>query len=179
MSWSILKQALTNSDMRNRILFVMAAMLIFRFLAHIPIPLDEPAQLRQLLENLFNSQQLLGFLDNLSGGALSNFSIVLMGLGPYINASIIFQLLTKAVPKLEEINKDGESGRRKINQYTRIVSLPLAIVQSIGILFLIRQQAGATSGLGSFTEGTTIAQWVLMVAALTGCLLYTSPSPRD
>ncbi len=168
MSWSILKQAFLNGDMRKRMLFVVMAMLIFRFLAHIPIPLDEPAQLRQLLENLFNSQQLLGFLDNLSGGALSNFSLVLMGLGPYINASIIFQLLTKAVPKLEEINKDGEAGRRKINQYTRFATLPLAIIQSIGILFLIRQQASATSGLESFTEGTTIVQWILMVSALTG-----------
>lgn len=146
----------------------MFAMIIFRMLAHIPIPLDEPQQLRQLLDNLFNTQQLLGFLDSLSGGALSNFSIVLLGLGPYINASIIFQLLTKAIPKLEAINKEGESGRRKINQYTRILTLPLAILNSIGILFLIRQQASGISGLESFTEATSLSQWVLMIAALTG-----------
>ena len=154
--------------MRKKLFFVLAAIFIFRILAHVPIPLDEPTQLRQLLDNLFNTQQLLGFLDSLSGGALSNFSIVLMGLGPYINASIIMQLLTKAVPQLEAINKDGESGRRKINQYTRILSLPLALMNSIGILFLIRQQASGVSGLESFTESTTILQWIVMVAALTG-----------
>ncbi len=154
--------------MRKRLLFILATIFIFRILAHVPIPLDEPSQLKQLLDNLFNTQQLLGFLDSLSGGALSNFSIVLMGLGPYINASIIMQLLTKAIPKLEAINQDGEAGRRRINQYTRILALPLAIMNSIGILFLIRQQASGVSGLESFTESTSILQWILMVATLTG-----------
>ena len=168
MSWKILKQALKNKDMRKKILYVLFAMFIFRILAHIPIPLDEPQQLRQLLDNLFNTQQLLGFLDSLSGGALSNFSIVLLGLGPYINASIIFQLLTKAIPKLETISKDGEAGRRKINQYTRYLTFPLAILNSIGILFLIRQQAAGVSGLESFTQNTSFMQWAVMVAALTG-----------
>ncbi len=168
MSWKILRQAVKNADMRKKMLYVLFAMFIFRILAHIPIPLDEPQQLRQLLDSLFNSQQLLGFLDSLSGGALSNFSIVLLGLGPYINASIIFQLLTKAIPKLEAISKDGEAGRRKINQYTRWATLPLAILNSVGILFLIRQQAAGVSGLESFTDGTTFFQWAVMVAALTG-----------
>lgn len=168
MSWKIIKQAFKNADMRKRILYVMFAMVIFRLLAHIPIPLDEPAQLRQLLDNLFNTQQLLGFIDTLSGGALSNFSIVLMGLGPYINASIIMQLLTKAVPRLEALNKEGEVGRRKINQYTRYLTLPLSIMQSIGLLFFIRQQASGVSGLESFTQTTTLAQWALMVGTLVG-----------
>jgi len=168
VSWKIIGQALKNKDMRKKIMYVLFAMLIFRVLAHIPIPLDEPQQLRQLLDNLFDSQQLLGFLDSLAGGALSNFSIVLLGLGPYINASIIMQLLSKAVPKLEAISKDGESGQKRINQYTRYLSLPLAILNSVGILFLIRQQAAGVSGLESFTQGTTAAQWALMIAALTG-----------
>ncbi len=168
MSWNIIKRAVKNGDMRKRLLYVLFAMFIFRILAHIPIPLDEPQQLRQLLDNLFNTQQLLGFLDSLSGGALSNFSIVLLGLGPYINASIIMQLLTKAVPKLEAINQDGESGRRKINQYTRWLTLPLAILNSIGILFLIRQQAAGVSGLESFTDSTSLFQWAVMISALVG-----------
>ena len=168
MSWKVIRQALKNSDMRKKILYVLFAMFIFRILAHIPIPLDEPQQLRQLLDNLFNTQQLLGFLDSLSGGALSNFSIVLLGLGPYINASIIMQLLSKAIPKLETISKDGESGRRKINQYTRYLTLPLAVLNSVGILFLIRQQAAGVSGLESFAGETTLIQWAVMVAALTG-----------
>jgi preprotein translocase subunit SecY len=83
-------------------------------------------------------------LNVLSGGALANFSIMLVGLGPYINASVIMQLLTKAIPKLEAMNKEGEYGRRKINQYTRILTFPLAIIQSIGMIYLIRQQAASS-----------------------------------
>ena len=136
-------------------------------LAHIPVPLAEPAQLKQLINNLFSSQQLLGFFDLLSGGALSSLSIMLMGLGPYINASIIMQLLTKAFPKLEELQQDGEVGRRKINQWTRLIALPLGIVQSIGLILLIRQTAGGQLGI-DITANTTPFQWGLMVTALTG-----------
>ncbi|MCA9313606.1 preprotein translocase subunit SecY, partial [Candidatus Saccharibacteria bacterium] len=105
--------------------------------------------------------------DLLSGGALSSLSIMLMGLGPYINASIIMQLLTKAFPKLEELQQDGESGRRKINQWTRIISIPLALIQSVGLIFLIRQQASGQLGI-DITANTSIFQWALMIAALTG-----------
>ncbi len=167
MSWSTIGKAFQNADMRKRFMWVAFMLLIFRAMAFIPIPLAEPTQLRQILDSLFNSQQLLGFLDLLSGGALSNFSIVLMGLGPYINASIIFQLLQKAIPKLEEISQDGESGRRKINQYTRIATLPLAVIQSIGLLLLIRQQASSISGI-DITSGSSALQWILMITALTG-----------
>ncbi len=153
--------------MRKRILIVFALLLLFRFLAHIPVPLDDPTQLRQLLNNIFDSQQLLGFLDLISGGALSNFSIMLMGLGPYINASIIMQLLSKAVPKLEAISKEGEAGRRKINQYTRILTLPLSVMQSVGLIFLIRQQASAVTGV-DFAADADAMQWLLMIATLTG-----------
>lgn len=145
-------------------------LLVFRVLAHIPIPLADPATLKEVLENAFNasqSSQLVSFINVISGGALANFSIMLVGMGPYINASIIMQLLTRAIPKLEELNKEGEFGRRKINQYTRILALPLAIIQSIGMIFLVRQVASSFSGLGDITAGSTPIQWVLMVAALT------------
>src|SRR6185295_7062935 len=86
-----------------------------------------------------------------------------------INASIIMQLLTKAVPRLEKMHKDeGEYGRKKINQYTRMLTFPLAIVQSIGMIYLIRQTAQSIGGLGDITANTSFMQWVLMVAALTG-----------
>jgi preprotein translocase subunit SecY len=107
-------------------------------------------------------------LNVLSGGALANFSIMLVGLGPYINASVIMQLLTKAIPKLEAMNKEGEYGRRKINQYTRMLTFPLAIIQSIGMIYLIRQEAASIGGLGDITANTSFMQWALMVAALTG-----------
>ncbi|MGH7238329.1 MAG: preprotein translocase subunit SecY, partial [Candidatus Saccharimonadales bacterium] len=89
-------------------------------------------------------------------------------LGPYINASIIMQLLTKALPKLEAMQKEGESGQKKINQYTRILTFPLAIIQSIGSIYLIKQTAQQIGGVGNITAGNGIMQWVLMVAALTG-----------
>lgn len=171
MNWKIIWTSLKNSDMRNRVLAVLGMLVVFRVLAHIPIPLADPQTLRQVLDNLFSSAdtpQLLNFIDVLSGGALANFSIMLVGLGPYINASIIMQLLTKAIPQLENLNKEGEFGRRKINQYTRILTLPLAIIQSVGAIYLVRQSALQIGGIGDITANTSIMQWVLMVASLTG-----------
>lgn len=157
--------------MRKRILAVLGMLLVFRILAHIPVPLGDPQTLKQVLQNLFNqtnSNNLFGFLDVLSGGALANFSIMLVGLGPYINASIIMQLLTKAIPKLEAMNKEGEYGRKRINQYTRILTFPLAIIQSIGTIYLIRQEAASIGGLGDITAHTSFMQWFVMIAALSG-----------
>lgn len=167
MGFKTVIRSLKSRDMQKRLFIVVMLIVAYRMLSHIPIPLAEPTQLKQLINNLFNSQQLLGFFDLLSGGALSSLSIMLMGLGPYINASIIMQLLTKAFPKLEEIQQDGESGRRKINQWTRIITLPLAIIQSIGLILLIRQQASSQLGI-DITANTSLSQWVLMVGTLVG-----------
>jgi preprotein translocase subunit SecY len=135
------------------------------------VPIGDPQTLRQVLDNVFNSQdspQLLSFINVLSGGALANFSIMIAGLGPYINASIIMQLLTKAIPKLEALHKEGEFGQKKINQMTRILTFPLAIVQSIGAIYLLKDTAQRLGGLGDITAGASLMQWVLIVAAMTG-----------
>lgn len=171
MNWKIIAKSLGHKDMRNRILAVLGILLVFRILAHIPVPLSNPQTLHQVLQNLFNSSntpQLLSFVNVLSGGALANFSIMIAGMGPYINASIIMQLLTKAVPQLEALHKEGEFGQKKINQYTRILTLPLAIIQSVGSIFLIRQYAQSIGGIGDITAHASAMQWILMVAALTG-----------
>jgi preprotein translocase subunit SecY len=171
MNWRIIWKSLSHHEMRKRILAVLGILLVFRVLAHIPVPLADPTTLKQVLENLFTSAdtpQLLSFINILSGGALANFSIMVAGLGPYINASIIMQLLTKAIPKLEAMRKEGESGQRKINQYTRMLTFPLAILQSIGAIYLIRSIAQQAGGIGDITAGASLMQWVLMVAALTG-----------
>lgn len=151
--------------MRKRLLTVLGIIVVYRFLAHVPVPLAEPTQLKQVIDSVLSSTDFGGFLNLLSGGALASFSIVLVGLGPYITASIIMQLLTKAVPKLEELHKDGESGRRKINQWTRMVALPLAIVQSIAFIFILRQTvlAGNTAVLGD----TSMIEWIVAVTAMT------------
>jgi preprotein translocase subunit SecY len=171
MNWKIIGRSLKHKDMRKRILAVLGILLVFRILAHIPVPLSNPQTLHQVLQNLFssnNTPQLLSFINVLSGGALANFSIMIAGMGPYINASIIMQLLTKAIPQLEALHKEGEFGQKKINQYTRILTFPLAIIQSIGSIYLIRQAAQSIGGVGDITANTSLTQWVLMVAALTG-----------
>ncbi len=171
MSWKVIWASLKNNDMRKRLLAVLGMLLVFRILAHIPIPLGSPETLQQVLKNLFTttqSSQLLSFINVLSGGALANFSIVLVGLGPYINASIIMQLLTRAIPQLEALEKEGEYGRKKLNQYTRILTFPLAIIQSVGAIYLVRQSAQQIGGIGDITANASLWQWALMVAALTG-----------
>lgn len=171
MNWKTIGKSLGHPDMRKRIFIVLGILLVFRVLAHIPVPLSNPETLHQVLQNLFNSEnspQFLSVINVLSGGALANFSIMIAGLGPYINASIIMQLLTKAIPQLEALHKEGEFGQKKINQYTRILTFPLAIVQSIGSIYLIRQSAQSIGGIGDITANTSLMQWILMVAALTG-----------
>ena len=170
MNWKLIWRGLKHGDMRRKVLAVLAILVVYRMLAHIPIPLAEPTELKQILENLLSSDgvpQLLSFINLLSGGALASLSIMLVGLGPYINASIAVQVLTKAVPKLENLQKEGEYGRRKISQYTRILTLPLALLQSVAAIYLVRQVADQFSGLGDITASASLGQWLLMVAALT------------
>lgn len=165
MNWKTIFKSFKNRGMQKRLAIVLGLVVVYRFLAHIPVPLAEPTKLKQVIDSVVNSTDFGGFLNLLSGGALASFSIVLVGLSPFITASIITQLLTKAIPKLEELHKDGESGRRKINQWTRIISVPLAIIQSIAFIYILRQTilAGNTTALGSATP----IEWVVAVLAMT------------
>src|SRR6185436_5946143 len=154
MNWKVIGQSLTHKDMQKRIFAVLGILLVFRVLAHIPVPIGDPQTLRQVLDNVFNSEntpQFLSFINVLSGGALASFSIMIAGLGPYINASIIMQLLTKALPKLENLRQEGEFGQKKINQYTRLLAFPLAIIQSIGAIYVLKGIAQSLGGLGDIT----------------------------
>ena len=123
---STIKKFFTIAELRKKILFTAAIFAFYRLLAHIPVPGIDTAQLGAL----FSQNQLLGLLDLFSGGTLANFSIIALGLSPYINASIIMQLLGMIIPKLEELQKEGESGRSILNQYTRLITVPLGVVQS-------------------------------------------------
>ena len=170
MNWGLIARGLKQPVMRNKILAVLGILLAYRALAHIPIPLAEPETLKQVIDSLKgvdNLPQAIQVLNLLSGGVLTSLSIMLVGLGPYINASIIMQVLTKAVPKLEAINKEGEFGRKKISQYTRILTLPFALIQSVLILFFVRSNANQMGGLGDVTASATPMDWALMVASLT------------
>ncbi len=165
MNWKTILKSLKNRDMQKRLAVVLGLIVVYRFLAHVPVPLTEPGKLKDAIDSVVNASQFGGFLNLLSGGALSQLSIVLVGLSPFITASIITQLLTKAVPKLEELHKDGESGRRKINQWTRMLSVPLAIVQSIAFIYILRQTVLA--GNTSVIDNASPIEWVIAVTAMT------------
>lgn len=151
--------------MQKRIVIVLGIIVAYRLLAHIPVPLANPTQLKEVINSVVTGSDFGGFLNLLSGGALASFSIVLVGMSPFITASIITQLLTKAIPKLEELHKDGESGRRKINQWTRMISVPLAVVQSIAFIYILRQTVLA--GNTTLLANSTPIEWIVAVTAMT------------
>ncbi len=126
-------------EVRTKILFVLAMLFIFRVAAHIPVPGVNLTALR----SLFEGNQFLGLLNVFSGGSYDTFSIVMLGVGPYITASIVFQLLTMIVPALEKIQKEGERGQQRINQWTRYLTVPLALLQGFGTITLIRRSSPA------------------------------------
>jgi preprotein translocase subunit SecY len=124
-------------ELRNKILFIVGLLVVFRLAANIPVPGVDVAQLK----NFFDSNQLFGLLNMFSGGGLANISIVLLGVGPYITASIIMQLLTMIIPRLEQIYKEeGEAGRQKFNMWTRWITVPLAAMQTFAMISLLRSQ---------------------------------------
>ena len=165
MNWRTVLRSLKNRDMQKRLGIVLGLLIAYRFLSHIPVPLADPTELRNIINTIVSSSDFGGFLNLMSGGALAQISIMLVGMSPFITASIITQLLTKAIPKLEELHKDGESGRRKIQQWTRIITVPLAIVQSIAFIYILRQSVleGSTAGTATMNP----MDWVIAVTAMT------------
>lgn len=151
-------------EVRKKILITFLIFALFRILAHVPIPGSDP----EALKELFRTNQLLGLLDIFSGGGMQNFSVVTLGLNPYINASIIIQLLTMVFPKLEELSKEGEYGRQKINQYTRFLTIPLTALQSYGMYFLLMRQGvvkslsllGVLVIIATMLAGTMLLIWL-------------------
>ncbi|MFA6427593.1 MAG: preprotein translocase subunit SecY [Candidatus Magasanikbacteria bacterium] len=153
-------------DLRSRILFVLFMLVVFRFAAHIPVPGVNTENLKQFLEG----NQVLGLMNIFSGGTMENFSVVMLGVTPYITASIIFQLLAMIVPRLEELTKEGESGQQKINMYTRWSTIPLALLQAYGMIKLLSQSQYNIMGtldaykyvsiMITITAGTVLLMWI-------------------
>ncbi|MGI6374092.1 MAG: preprotein translocase subunit SecY [Patescibacteria group bacterium] len=160
-----LEQIWKARDLRNNILYVLALLVVFRFAAHIPVPGVNAVALK----SLFASNEILGLMNLFSGGGMSNFSIIMMGVAPFITASIIFQLLGMIIPKIEEMQKE-ESGQQKINMWTRWLTVPLAIVQAYGMITLLRRGASGILGetspfdmlviLLTITAGTVFLMWL-------------------
>lgn len=160
-----LKLVFTDRSLRRRILFVLLAFGIFRVLATIPIPGVNATELAQFLQN----NQFFGLLNIFSGGGLANLSIVMLGVGPYITASIIMQLLTMIFPRMKELyQEEGEAGRRKFSQYSRLLSVPLAVIQGFSLLALLKSQGVITSLTTSdmimnvivITAGSVLLMWI-------------------
>ncbi len=166
MWWKKIIQIWKIKDLRNSILFVMAMLVIFRIAAHIPIPGINAAAIK----DFFASNQLLGIMNILSGGGMENFSIVAMGVAPYITASIIFQLLIMIIPRLEEISKEGEAGQRKINKWTRMLTIPLAALQGYSLIALLNKSSSQIfidlnpwrlfTIITTVTAGTVFLMWI-------------------
>jgi preprotein translocase subunit SecY len=142
-------------DIRRRILFVLGILIVFRFMAHVPVPGVNKEELAQF----FEGNPLFGLLDLFSGGGLSSFSVVGLGVNPYINASIIMQLMQGVIPSLQALSREGEYGRNRLNQYTRYLSVPMAMLQAYGFLALLNSQGVLTGtfALNSFETLTQIA----------------------
>lgn len=156
-------RAFREKEVRDRLLFTLGIIVVFRFLAHLPLPGVDLFALKQL----FASNALLGLLNIFSGGGMENFSVVSLGLNPYINASIIFQLLTFGFPRLKELAQEGEYGRAKINQYTRFLTVPLALFQGYGLYFLLSNQ-----GIVKILPPLSLISLVLSLAAGSILLMW-------
>lgn len=162
--FQLLKQLLKYKDLKQRVFLILLYLVFFRILANIPLP-DVNFE---KLKTLFESNQFFGFINIFSGGALENFSIALLGLGPYITAVIILQLLTFVYPRLKAIYyEEGEIGRAKFNQYGRILTVPLSLIQSFGFLTFLRNQ-----GIIFFTGPFDLIRDALIVTAGTMILMW-------
>jgi len=159
-----LLDAFSLPDLRRRLLFTISMLIVFRFIAHVPLPGVDLEALRELFER----NQLLGMLDLFSGGAMRNFSVAAMGVYPYITASIVMQLLVPVIPRLRALSQEGEAGRRRINQFTHWLTVPLAALQGYAQLTLMRSQGviGQTAALPtlaiiiSLAAGTMFLVWL-------------------
>ncbi|SJZ98776.1 preprotein translocase subunit SecY [Selenihalanaerobacter shriftii] len=168
---SALSNSLKVKELRQKIFFILAMIAVYRIGAHIPVPGVDPAKLRELFSQ---GQGLLGFLDMFSGGALSRFSIFAMSINPYITSSIIMQLLTVVVPKLEELSKQGQEGQKVISQYTRYGTVILGLIQGFGITLWIKNY-GAIVNPNFFN----IATIVITLTAGTAFLMWLGEQITD
>lgn len=160
-NWAKIFQVFRVPALRKKLWVVFSLLLVYRISAAIPVPGVDPAA----LESLFAGNQLFGLLDIFSGGGLSNLSIMMLGVGPYITSSIIMQLMTMVIPRLEEMQKEeGEAGRKKINQWTRLLTVPLAALQAFAFINLLQNGGGQ---FGGGVAGISFTPWEMGVALIT------------
>lgn len=170
-----LKKVWATEHIRKKILFTVGMVVVYKLLATIPVPGVNIALLDAFTTQIQANTQL-AFFGSIMGGGLEQFSIVLMGLAPYINATIIIQLLTVIVPSLEALKKEGEQGQKKINNYTRYLTVPLALAQSYGMIYLLNSVIGTGVGGAPIIDTTNfigvILPAMLFITAGTMILLW-------
>ncbi len=163
--FTYLSQLWRSEDLRKRILFTIVLLVLYRVMAHVPVPGTDPVALRQFLDSR-GAGGALGVFAALTGGSLDNFSVVMLGLSPYINASIIIQLCTVIFPRLEALSKEGAQGQKELNRYTRFLSLPLAFMQSYGFLLLLGRSQAATGLLDLSFPGVLLPMLYVTAGSL-------------
>ena len=172
------REAFQVADIRRKILFTVLIMVIYRLTANIPVPGVDVQQWLAFTESGIGQGNLLGVLDLLSGGAVSNFSVLSMGVYPYITASIIMQLLTPVIPYLEELSQEGESGRNRINRITYYLTVPLALIQALGQINLVGLQFGGAGALAQimpnfgFTDAANIVPTLVTLLSMTAGTMF-------
>jgi len=169
------RNAFALADLRRKLLITVGILVVYRMAAHVPVPGVDKEALRSVLDPASGAGgvgQLIGLLDLLSGGLVANFSVMAMGVYPYVTASIIFQLLVPIIPRLEELQKEGEAGRNKLNQYQYYLTVPLAALQAIGQIRILESGAGqaviqdfglnltGVTTIVTMTAGTMFAIWL-------------------
>ncbi len=166
-------QAVANAfklaDLRKKILFTLVVLVIYRLAAHVPVPGVDAEALREV----FQQNQLLGLLDMFSGGAMSNFSVMAMGVYPFITAQIVLQLLQPVIPALEQLGKEGEAGRQRLNLYTHLLTVPLAALQGLAQASFLAQSGGAIGPVirnFGFRPGTWLPTLATIVTLTAGTM---------
>ena len=152
-------------DIRRRIFFVLGILIVYRMLAQVPLPGVD----REALAQFFENNAAFGIIDLFAGGGLSQLSIVGLAMNPYINASIIMQLMTGVIPSLQALSREGEYGRQRLNQYTRYLTVPMALLQAFGILSALAAQ-GVLAPSGGFSLGNALS-WVQMFTMVAGAIV--------
>ena len=170
--WDRVRSIWSSVDLRNKILFTIGMLIIYRIIAHVPVPGIDPATLQSALSKNGNLSQIFGLLSVFSGGSISNFSIVGLGVYPYITASIVIQLLGPIIPALNKLNEEGETGRNKLAQITRYVAVPLAFLQALGQLALFASIGAVSASQFNLLNGATFLPTLTTLLVMTAGVMF-------
>lgn len=170
--WNRLRSMWTVPDLRNKILYTLGMLLIFRVVAYVPVPGIDPANLQNIINQNSNLQQFFGLLDVFSGGSFKNFSVLALGVYPYITASIVVQLLQGIIPRLGELSREGEAGRNRLSQITRYITVPLAMLQAFSQMAILVNLGAVSSSQFNLFDATTLVPTLATIATLTAGTMF-------